>query len=256
MKNKILILFCAVVFQLSVSSQSLQWPVSTAETKPWTRWWWQGSAVNKTDINRLLKLYSDAGLGGVEITPIYGVKGEEANFIQYLSTQWVDMLQHTLQQATANGMQVDMATGTGWPFGGPWISYEHACKQVISKNWTLQKGAAIPDKIVATQQPFIKGTSTTPPKLEAVKDPVESNINLQQLAIDQVKFAKPLPLITLMAYPANAAPIDITALVKPDGSIEWEAPTDDCKVYALFLGWHGKLVERAAPGGEGNAIIE
>ncbi|QGW28636.1 glycosyl hydrolase [Phnomibacter ginsenosidimutans] len=254
MKNKIVILICAAFFQLSVSAQSLQWPVSTAETKPWTRWWWQGSAVNKTDISRLLKMYSDAGLGGVEITPIYGVKGEEPNFIQYLSAQWVDMLQHTLQQATANGMQVDMATGTGWPFGGPWISYEHACKQVISKNWTLQKGTAIPDKIAATQQPFIKGTSTTPPKLEAVKDPVESNINLQQLAIDQVKFAKPLPLITLMAYPANASPIDITALVKADGSIDWVAPTDDCKVYALFLGWHGKLVERAAPGGEGNAI--
>ena len=31
-------------------------------------------------------------------------------------------------------------------------------------------------------------------------------------------------------------------------------PGSDWKLYAMFQGWHGKMVERAAPGGEGYAI--
>src|SRR5262249_20142897 len=28
----------------------LTWPPVTRQTKPWTRWWWHGSAVNKRDL--------------------------------------------------------------------------------------------------------------------------------------------------------------------------------------------------------------
>jgi hypothetical protein len=29
--------------------------------KPWTRWWWEGSAVNKQEITRNLEQYQKAG---------------------------------------------------------------------------------------------------------------------------------------------------------------------------------------------------
>jgi len=252
--RRIVITACVCSITFAGMAQQLAWPATTAETKPWTRWWWQGSAVNKAEISRLLKMYHQVGLGGVEITPIYGVKGEESLFINFLSDKWVDMLQHTLKEATANNMQVDMATGTGWPFGGPWIHYEHASKQVVSKSWTLQQGATIPDKIQMMQEPFIRDASNKTQAIADVKDPVESNNNLQALAIDQIKFSKSLPLISLMAYPIGQKPVDITRFVQPDGKLNWKSPTDSCAVYALFLGWHGKMVERAAPGGEGYAI--
>ena len=53
------------------------WPEITKETKPWTRWWWMGSAVDQENITSLMEMYSDAGFGGLEIAPIYGVKGRE-----------------------------------------------------------------------------------------------------------------------------------------------------------------------------------
>ncbi len=232
----------------------LKWPESKQETKPWTRWWWEGSAVNKEELTRLLKLYNGAGLGGVEITPIYGVKGAESQFIDFLSPKWMDMLQHTLKEAGALGMGVDMATGTGWPFGGPWVTYDNACKQVVYKSWQVKKGEKITEKIAMVQQPMIRGTHAGKIDSAGLKDPYESNGNLQALALDQVKFAKPLPLISVMAYPASGgAGHDITQYVQPDGTLDLTAP-EDGEVYALFLGWHGKLVERAAPGGEGNVI--
>jgi hypothetical protein len=51
------------------------WPEVTAESRPWTRWWRLGSAVEEETITRLLCTYRDAGFGGVEITSIYGVQG-------------------------------------------------------------------------------------------------------------------------------------------------------------------------------------
>src|ERR1043166_8411865 len=33
----------------------------------------------------------------------------------------MEMLEHTCREAQRLGLGVDMATGTGWPFGGPWI---------------------------------------------------------------------------------------------------------------------------------------
>src|SRR5690349_23390381 len=54
-----------------------EWPGIARETKPWTRWWWHGSALTREGITAELEAYSKAGLGGVEITPIYGVHGYE-----------------------------------------------------------------------------------------------------------------------------------------------------------------------------------
>jgi hypothetical protein len=252
MRRFLWLLFLSISF-VSVVGQ-MPWPEVKQETKPWTRWWWQGNAVNKEELSRLLKLYNGAGLGGVEITPIYGVKGAENQFIDFLSPKWMDMLAHTLKEASNLGMGVDMATGTGWPFGGPWISYEDACKQVVYRNWTIKKGEKIADKIEMMQQPMLRGTHGGNIDLKNLKDPYESNPNLQALAVDQVKFEKPLPCFLVMAYPLKeATPIDLTKELSPNGQLNWTA-SEDCEVYAFFMGWHGKMVERAAPGGEGNVI--
>ncbi|MBK8951839.1 MAG: hypothetical protein IPM85_05475 [Chitinophagaceae bacterium] len=73
-----------VILSVSVSAQ-VKWPAITQQTKPWTRWWWQGSAVDKPGLRAAMQLYQQAGLGGLEITPIYGAKGAEDKFIDFLS---------------------------------------------------------------------------------------------------------------------------------------------------------------------------
>jgi 2-keto-3-deoxy-6-phosphogluconate aldolase len=79
------------------------------EAKPATRWWWMGSAVDKENLTRNIKSYAEAGMGTLEITPIYGVQGNDANEIPFLSPQWMEMLRHTQSEAQ-NGMQIDMNT--------------------------------------------------------------------------------------------------------------------------------------------------
>ena len=88
------------------STTLLYWPPVTRQTKPWSRWWWHGSAVNERDLTAEMEKYQKAGLGGLEITPIYGVRGAEDRFIDFLSPAWMGMLERTLKEADRLGMGV------------------------------------------------------------------------------------------------------------------------------------------------------
>jgi hypothetical protein len=68
----------ALLLGLALSGPAL-WaaPAAPNTAKPWTRWWWPGSAVDEAGLTRQLEQFAAAGLGGVEITPIYGVRGYE-----------------------------------------------------------------------------------------------------------------------------------------------------------------------------------
>jgi hypothetical protein len=127
----------ASTLSLLAQENSLGWPEITRENKPWTRWWWPGSAVDQPNLTHQLQQFSTAGLGGVEITPIYGAKGAESRYIDFLTPQWMEMLTHTGREAQRLGLGVDMATGTGWPFGGPWINEADGSQKLTLTNEKL-----------------------------------------------------------------------------------------------------------------------
>lgn len=125
----------------------LDLPVETKECRPWTYWWWMGNAVDKQNLSYLLETYNKAGIGGVHIIPIYGVKGYEDKFIDYLSTEWLEMLEFTVAEAERLGMGVDMSTGTGWPFGGPMVSLEDADSKVTIDTFMLMSDVRLEKKL-------------------------------------------------------------------------------------------------------------
>ena len=120
--------------------QFLSWPPLTSQNKPWVWWWWPGSAVDPTNIASQLRIFQEAGLGGVQIIPIYGVKGSESNYINFLSPEWMDMLNETVTGARALGMDADMALETGWCFGGPTITTNEANAFVVERTFDVAGG--------------------------------------------------------------------------------------------------------------------
>ena len=241
---------------VDAGNASLQWPAISAQTKPWTRWWWMGSAVDKKNLSLNMEQYQAAGLGGLELTPIYGVKGYEHQFINYLSPEWMDLFGYTLQEASRLGLGIDMSTGTGWPFGGgPLIDSAYACREMFYKTWTVKAGGTLADTIHFLQEPLVR-TDGRPTTIDQLQEPVFSNKDLQALALFQVRFNRLLPLQSLMAYSSTGTTVDLTGKVDATGRLQWKAPANsgDWTLYGVFLGWHGKMVERAAPGAEGNVI--
>lgn len=122
------ILMLAVSIQLS--AQHTGWYTPVNENKPFVRWWWPGSAVDKEGLKYNLEEFAKAGIGGYEVTPIYGVQGNEAKDIDYLSPKWMDMYKYLVSESQRLGLECDMNNGTGWPFGGPQITPELAAQKM------------------------------------------------------------------------------------------------------------------------------
>ncbi len=214
------------IFLLSISLGSCKnqapeaspWPEVNQEAKPWARWWWLGSEVDKQNIVSLLEKYSEAGFGGLEITPIYGVKGHEEFCLDFLSPEWMDMLELSIEEAGRLGMGMDMNLGTGWPFGGPQITPALAAGKLILQNYQLSAGQKLDVKI----QPDEAGDRREGVTLEA-----------------------------LMAYSEDGKVLNLTRHVNENLLLLWVPDKGTWELVAAFSGKTGQMVKRAAPGGEG-----
>ena len=122
------------------------WPPITEECRPWTYWWWMGSAVDAENLTRELERYRKAGMGGMHIVPIYGAKGYEDRYIEYLSPKWMAMLRRVGTETRRLGMGVDMTIGTGWCFGGPNIAVENADAIAVAKTFDLAEGEKLAER--------------------------------------------------------------------------------------------------------------
>lgn len=205
---------------LGSAAQAQNWPEVKPEARPGSRWWWLGSAVDQKNLSYNLEKYGSAGLGSLEITPIYGVQGNEKNDIDFLSPKWMEMLQYTQAEARKNGIDIDMNTGTGWPFGGPDVSIEEAATKAIFESYQITGGKEITMDIQITDQ------------------------KEQKRQKDIARLSR------LMAYDGKGKCLNLTSKVT-DGKLKWEAPEGDWRLIALFVGKTLQKVKRAAPGGEG-----
>jgi len=192
-----------------------EWPEIAREAKPWTRWWWMGNAVDEKNLSFLLEEYNEAGLGGVEIAPIYGAKGFEDRYLDFLSPEWLGMLSYTVSRANELNMGVDLTQGTGWPFGGPQVNVEDAASKIIIQEVNLNIGSPTPIRFEKRRE----------------RDPDAE-------------------LLAVMAFGPNGQSKNITEQLDAAGNLNW-SEKGDWQVKAIFLGKTGQMVKRAAPGGVG-----
>ncbi|MCP5061556.1 MAG: glycosyl hydrolase family 2, partial [Ignavibacteriae bacterium] len=149
--NNLLLFFLIIILiiqcQAQKNSDELSWPAVKPENKPGTYWWWMGSAVDKENLTYNLESLNDVGIGNVHVIPIYGAKGEEEKFIDFLSPKWMEMLAYTGDEANKLNMNVDMSTTTGWPFGGSHVTSEDAASKMKYKKITVSNGEIITERI-------------------------------------------------------------------------------------------------------------
>ena len=212
--SPIIILFFALTTNAQVS-----WPKINQDTKPWTRWWWMGSAVDEKNLSWTLQQYNTVGFGGVEVVPIYGAKGYESRYIKYLSPQWMKMLDFTVKESASMKMGVYISVGTGWPIGGPDVTIQDAASKIVVQQYNLPANTSLLDKIV-------------------INDKRQKSFVI---------------LNALMGFDKNGNAINLTGKVNANGDLQYKSDAD-LKLYAVFTGKTLQAVKRAAPGGEGYTI--
>lgn len=89
-----LFLCTEVAFAQGPEVKAGEWPNLSNTTKPWTRWWWMGNAVDKKNLKHLLEEYKAAGLGGLEIAPIYGADFTPGFFEYFQEKRGYDLKRH------------------------------------------------------------------------------------------------------------------------------------------------------------------
>ena len=191
-----------------------------------------------------MEQYASHGIGALEITPLYGVQGNEANNIDYLSPKWMDMYKYVLSEGKRLGIQIDMNNGTGWPFGGPSVDIKDAaCKVIfvdtIVTSKEIKKGLV--PAIAEKEKPYTTFSFAT----------------LYPLDKDGTFLTTPLKMkgeVLPTIYSNNA--IDMTPNVTgTENTLKWEdVPSGAYRLIMVFNGRTRQQVKRAAPGGQGYVI--
>lgn len=123
----LLVLFCAVI-AVACAPRTDWYPIEQIN-KPYIRWWWLGSIIDEEGITKSLEGFREKGIGGVEITPLYGIQGHDDDEIEYLSPRWMELLSHAIKEGRRLGISIEMSNSCGWPFGGPWIEENNAAQK-------------------------------------------------------------------------------------------------------------------------------
>ena len=238
------ILWMMVLMGCTMTAEAQQWPEARQEAKAGARWWWLGSAVDKDNLMWTMEQYASHGIGALEITPIYGVQGNERNNIPYLSDEWMAMLREVQANGQRLGIEVDMATGTGWPFGGPWVPLEEsACKVVfVNKTFSGKQVEAL-DLSVAEKDAAYSRLSKVMAYWKGQPYDVTAYVSNGQLTWNPEEMV----MAEMKATTDKTARKTLQLRLKELETAQWQ-------VVALHIRYGVMKVKRAAPGGEGLVI--
>ncbi len=207
------------------------------EAKPFVRWWWNGNCIEEKELIRELDILKEAGIGGVEINPI-GMPEEidkkiNCECYDWLSPEWNQLIKSAVEGASERDMIVDLIMGSGWPFGG----------RFLSKNERIQG--------VGINRIKLSGPNKYKMKVEDISKAPGS-------ARHAFKEAEPSELFFLRLVPDNAIGtadvIDLMNNVDESGVINLDIPKGN---YTMFIGSYQygfRQVYNGAPGSDGPVL--
>jgi len=213
----LLFLFSTVLLgQDSLRELHRQFQDPPADARPLMRWWWFGPAVTRPELAKELETMREAGIGGVEIQPVYPLMLDDPakgiRNLRYMAPEFLDAVGFANTTARSLGLRVDITLGSGWPYGGPKTTLALAAGRL--------KVAAVP----------IAGATVAPPKLAEGESPIAAfAVTGTEKDFD----------------PATAKRIDLSTGAVPPGA----------RTALFFIAGHTRqTVKRPAAGAEGYVL--
>jgi hypothetical protein len=182
--------------------------------RPWTVWWWFGNATPVSDLKWELAQMDEAGIGGVEINPVYAMS--EGGVVLY-SKEWREKFIAVVEEAERRGMTVVLRAGSGWPFGGPWIEEKDAARGIERSVVEIADAKTVLNEV---------------PRPSAYSN------------------WKAETLLRVVAWNRETGETVVLPVPDADGW-KWSLPAGRWQMSAVWQSLTGQKVKRAAPGGEG-----
>src|SRR5262245_6801915 len=115
-----------------------------ADSRIMMRWWWFGPSVTREELDTELRHMKEGGIGGFEVATVYpmaiddparGLRNEA-----YLSLAYLDAIAFTSRRARELGLRMDLTLGSGWSFGGPYVTPALAATRLRSERREIAAG--------------------------------------------------------------------------------------------------------------------
>ncbi len=208
-----------------------------AQARPFVRWWWNGNRVTADEITRQLDVLQAAGIGGVEINPIaLPAESEDVGGrpLVWLSGEWNELLAFAAREAARRGMITDLIVGSGWPFGGEFLSEDQTIQRIIPHEIPYSGG-----------QPIREDEASLVRKAMAARTP---RLLQEKTGSREIRFVRLVP----DGIRDVSEIIDLTAEYRENGGrIERLAPPGDCKLAYGVFERSVREVMHGAPGAAG-----
>jgi len=218
--------------------------------RPGVYWYFHDGNLNGDEMTADLESMKAAGLGNLVFLEVD--IGIPRGPVRWMTGPWQDRFVQAVRDAERLGIDITLGIGPGWcGSGGPWIRPEHAMQHLVFGSVDLQGPQAFSQKLplpAQREEPFLDMRN---PFYEDVavlafpsSPPVVPDIDEKALYKREPhsiwKHVKPyLPTSARHAEPGAGklvAPIDIvdlTKLLKPDGTLEWQVPAGNWTVVRM-----------------------
>jgi hypothetical protein len=196
--------------------------------RPWTVWWWFGNATPTAELVHELEEMDRNGIGGVEINPVYTLDGADPKSglapVEMYSPGWNEKFRAVAKAAERLGMKVVLRGGSGWPYGGPWI--------------TASESAAAVARGVADLRIDQKAGENGPKSLDIPAPRPEPYSDWKVEGLEA-------------AAAWNRASREVRPLEIQDDRVHGALPVGEWQITAAWRMRTGQTVKRSAPGGDG-----
>jgi len=131
------------------------------ESRAWCYWWWLNGNASKEGITRDFEEMRRKGISGALLFDAGYVAGDPQvpQGPPFMSPAWRELFKHAVREADRCGIVLTVNLCSGWDCGGPWVTQEHAAKQLVSSQMRVKGpgpiSAALP-KPAAVQQGYYR----------------------------------------------------------------------------------------------------
>lgn len=247
--------------------------------RPGVYWYFLDGNQDRAEMVADLHAMKAVGIGSVLFLEV--ALGMPRGPVPFMSEPWQDNVANAFVEAGKLGMEVVLGTGPGWAgSGGSWVGIEDSMQHLVGSSLKVS-GPGVLNQVLPPPPPHPANPfAGMTPVLSAQRDkwfqdvaviafptPAGEVAMIDQVEIKTLKDVKPYSIrrtqlryvMPHALYPEpeatqiidNSRTVDLTPLLKPDGSIQWKIPKGNWTIMRFVARSTGQTTRPAPQAGHG-----
>jgi hypothetical protein len=221
--------------------------------RPGVYWYFMDGNLDREEMTADLEAMKRAGIGNLVFLEVN--VGVPRGPVDFMSDKWQDFFVHAVRQAERLGIEITLGSGPGWAgSGGPWVRPELSMQHLVAGSINVHGPIHFSDKlpVAESRKPYFPTlTKELQEKREAyyedvavlayptLKDNVKVEFSDEKALYYRAPFSSVEGVKPYLPAPAEypAVPesacidmdkiVDLTDLLKSDGTLDWDVPAGD-----------------------------